>query len=311
MNIGIISDSDHFIPLAGALVSQRIQVYLFYSPSPDSFINQKVKAFAEQFHITITEEKERKRDIYEWIPRGKFDICFIIGYSRLIILEKIKSPSTQLYNIHFGPLPEFKGPVPVFWQLKLGVEKLGMTIHRLTRNFDEGPVVWMKEIPNLPHYNFKSVMQLFSQLCVEGAFFILQRKISRTPLTEINRKLITPSFQKRPKLNDVLIDWEKMTAEDICNLIRACNPWNKGAIVFWKKQEIKLMDARIIGNCIEPAGTIINSTDKLHIACNDGKTIEISMLIFNDSYWASYNVEKVGLKAGCKFEINSIEPKIN
>ena len=293
MRIGIISDSDCCIPLAGTLVSQKVQVYLFYSLSPDSFTNQKVKAFTEQFHIPFTEEKNRGNDIYEWIQKGKYDVCFIVGYSRLIQLDKLKNLSTNLFNIHFGPLPAFRGPVPVFWQLKYGVEKLGMAIHKLNKNFDEGAVVWMKEIPNLPHYNFKSVMQLFSELCVEGAFFILQCFMSRLPLIEIDRKHINPSFQKRPLLQDVSIDWEHITANDICNLTRACNPWNKGAIAFFKKQEIKLMDARISGDCIEPAGTIISTDDKLKIACSDGKSIEVSMLYYMDSYQPSYNFKQL------------------
>lgn len=293
MRIGIISDSDCCIPLAGTLVSQSVQVELFYSLSPDSFTNQKVKAFAEQFHIPLTEEKQKDYDIYEWIQKGKFTVCFIVGYSRLIRLDKLKNLSNNLFNIHFGPLPAFRGPVPVFWQLKYGVEKLGMAIHRLNKNFDEGAVVWVKEIPNLSHYNFRSVMQLFSELCVEGAFFVLQCLMSRLSLIEIDRKHISPSFQKRPLLQDVSIDWEHITANDICNLTRAGNPWNKGAIAFFKKQEIKLIDARISGDCIEPAGTIISIDDKLKIACSDGKSIEVAMLYYMDSYQPSYNFKQL------------------
>lgn len=301
MRIGIISDSDCCIPLAGTLVSQSVQVGLFYSLSPDSFTNQKVKAFAEQFHIPLTEEKQKDYDIYEWIQKGKFTVCFIVGYSRLIRLDKLKNLSNNLFNIHFGPLPAFRGPVPVFWQLKYGVEKLGMAIHRLNENFDEGAVVWAKEIPNLAHYNFRSVMQLFSELCVEGAFFILQRWMNKMPIAEINRRQIIPAFQKRPKLEDVSINWQQMTATDICNLTKACNPWNKGAITFWNKQELKVMDAIVLGDSKAPAGTIISYNDKMQVACSDGKSIGISMLYYMDSYQPSYNFKLLKCHVGDTF----------
>jgi len=298
MRIGIISDSDHFIPLAGALVSQQIQVYLFYSLSPDLFVNQKVSAFSEQFHLPYTEEKHKDRDIYEWISRGKYDVCFIIGYSRLIRLDRIKNLSTQLFNIHFGPLPAYKGPVPVFWQLRNGEKSLGMAIHRLNDKFDEGAVIWAKDIPNMPHYNFRSVMTIFSQICIEGVFFILQMLLNNMPILNMDRKHILSSYHSRPSLENVSVNWSKMTSSDICNIVRACNPWNKGAITSLEMQEVKIMDAQrtdISSNA--PAGSIIESGDRLLVACSDEKAINVSMLFFQEFFCPGWQAHLYGIQA--------------
>lgn len=305
MKIGIISNSDYFIPLAGILAAQRAQVSLFYSPSPDPFINQKVKTFVQQVRIPFKEEKNRNEDIYEWINENRFEVCFMIGYSYLIKLEHIKTSQTQLFNIHFGPLPAFRGPIPVFWQLKKGGKEIGLAIHRVNEKFDEGQIVWLKQIPNLPHYNFNSVILLFSQLCIEGAFFILQKMLAGEPLLEIDHKNRVPSYQKKPVLRDVSVDWNLMTAWEICNLVRACNPWNKGAITFFNNQEVKILDARIthipVKDSTETAGTILEVDDKLLVACRDEKALEISMLYYQDAYCPAYYLNKIGFNMGNRF----------
>ena len=304
MRIGIISDAESFMPLAGALVSQKIQVLLFYSPNADAYINQKVDALAKQFRLPVTTESNKDTDIYNWLWQNKLEVCFIIGYNRLLVLDKLNGLSTKLFNIHFGSLPSFRGPSPVFWQLKKGSDQLGLCIHQLNDKFDSGAIYWMKEIPNLPHYNFKFVSYIFSQLCVEGAFFILQCLFNNIPLVEIKREGQISAYQKRPTLADVSIDWNQMTASEICHLIKACNPWNKGAITFWKKQEIKLMDARVTGGVDEQPGTIISTDDKLQIVSADKKILEVSMLFYMDSYWSAYQLKELGFASGDVFESN-------
>jgi methionyl-tRNA formyltransferase len=306
MRVGIISDSDSFIPLAIALVSQQQQVSLFYSLSPDAFINQKVQGFVKQTGIPLMEEKNSDIDLYHWLLKEVFDVCFVIGYKHLIRLDKLTKCPTQLFNIHFGPLPSFKGPVPVFWQLKQGHAKIGLSIHRLSSKYDEGEVVWIKETDNLGHYNYKLVNQLFSQLCVEGVFFIVQLVMNILPLPIVDRTAIAPAYQKRPGLNEVMIDWRQMDAIEIGNLVRACNPWNKGAITFYKGTELKLMDATIISNGQGAigqvvAGAIVNDKDCLHIQCRDGKVLNVNMLFYQDCFIPAYHVKHWGFVKGEQF----------
>jgi methionyl-tRNA formyltransferase len=49
-------------------------------------------------------------------------------------------------NVHPSRLPHYRGPVPVFWQLRDGLQKLGMTIHRISPDLDRGDIVSQTEI---------------------------------------------------------------------------------------------------------------------------------------------------------------------
>jgi methionyl-tRNA formyltransferase len=299
MRIGIISNTDTFIPFAYTLVSQQLPIQLFFSPSPDEFVNQKAAAFAQQLSIGLTEEKNTYTDLYNWLLKGNYDACFMLGYAQLINLEKLKSCPTKIYNIHFGTLPAFRGPTPVFWQLKQG-DKIGVTIHEVSKKFDDGPIYWLKEANVLPHFNYEIANQLLGQMCVEGVFYILQLLMNKMPLPVI-AGTGKPAYQKRPALKDISINWQQMPAQEICNLVRAANPWNKGATTTFNQQEVKLMDAQILTNVpITNAtpGTIANDDQNLQIACCDGKTINVNMLFFGSFYLPAYQAKLFGFVKG-------------
>jgi len=287
--------------LVYTLAAEKLQVYLYYSPSADEFTNQKVRAFAKQAAVPLAEEKNKDHDLYQWLLKGAFNACFVIGYKHLIRINRLRNCSTQLFNIHFGPLPSFRGPAPVFWQLKLGLEKIGLSIHRLTEKFDDGPVVWMKETENCSYYNCRLVNQLFSQMCIEGAFYVLSCLKGGIPLANIDRSRITPAYHRRPVLSDVLINWQQMGAIEICNLVRAGNPWNKGAITSFNGQEVKLMDATIFSarqSKPAAAGAIINDEHVLHIGCQDGNILNVNMLFYQECFVPSYLCRQFGLTKG-------------
>ena len=44
-------------------------------------------------------------------------------------------------NLHPSALPRFRGPDPVFWQLRAGVTRAGVTVHVATGSVDAGPIV--------------------------------------------------------------------------------------------------------------------------------------------------------------------------
>ena len=55
-------------------------------------------------------------------------------------------------NLHPSALPRFRGPDPVFWQLRAGVTRAGVTVHVATGAVDAGPIVaqrWLDLRPGI------------------------------------------------------------------------------------------------------------------------------------------------------------------
>lgn len=301
MKIGIVSNSDVIIPLTYTLAAQKLQVYAFIDKGVNREKAQMLEAFAKQLSIPMHFETDSGIDLYSWINREKFDAVFIMGYGSLINLSKIeKSIQQHLFNIHFGPLPAYKGPSPVFWQLKRGEETLGISIHKLTTKFDEGAVVWRKSYPNQAYFCHESFTKYLSGMSAEGVFFLLNIIAAKHPILELKPLPIASSYFKRPEAKDVLIDWQKMGAAEIVNLIKACNSWNKGAITQFKGNELKLMDARIVVSPSENGkpGEIANEINELQVYTCDGKAIASNMLYFNECFTPAYHAKFWGLVKG-------------
>ncbi|MPN10277.1 hypothetical protein SDC9_157572 [bioreactor metagenome] len=81
-----------------------------------------------------------------------------------------------------------------------------------------------------------------------------------------------------------------MPSIEICNLIRACNPWNKGAITFLDRKEVKIIDANPIDEQSDlPAGSIIQDKVRFKVVCSDRNLLQVNMLIFQDFYCSGEN----------------------
>ena len=53
-------------------------------------------------------------------------------------------------NLHPSALPRFRGPNPVFWQLRAGIARAGVTVHVATGAVDAGPIVVQRWIDVRP-----------------------------------------------------------------------------------------------------------------------------------------------------------------
>lgn len=50
------------------------------------------------------------------------------------------------YNLHPSLLPRYRGPAPLFWQLRDGVAHTGITLHRLSTALDGGAIIGQRSL---------------------------------------------------------------------------------------------------------------------------------------------------------------------
>jgi len=305
LKIGIISNSFSCVPSAYSLLSQGLKVNIFFSPSLEEGVTEQVIGFCKQYELNITTEKNKEKDLYKWINEGSFTVCFLIGYGRLILLHKLSPSKPLLYNIHFGLLPAFRGPSPVFWQLKKGNTELGLCMHVLSEKFDAGNVVWQKTINRQPHFNYTMLTQLFAQLAAEGLVYSLRFIQNHIPLPILPASTAPSGYQKKPALTDVLINWTTMEANTIVQLVNACNAWNKGALAVFKGEELKIIDAKE-EEYTEPwqahwlPGTILQTDHSVKIACCNQQILSVNMFFYRGFYLPAYHAVNYGIKEGEK-----------
>lgn len=297
MKIGVISSTEVCQPVLYNLASKKANVSLFYAASSGIENSGQLVSFCNNYRIPVVLETT-KDQIYEWVQSDRPDIIFIAGYGQLLNVNGLGALRYGAFNIHFGSLPGYRGPSPVFWQLKNGEKTIDVCIHKLTKKADAGPVVWRKSVHNEEHYNYTFVNQYLSSLLVEGVDFILNCLLTGGKLMEFVQDEAKAVYHSRPIVQDVLINWSAMHAKQIFDLCRACNSWNLGAITSYKGVELKILDVIISTTPTgKLPGTIISVENNLEIACING-SCSISFMNMNGILFPGRYAKNFGLAAG-------------
>ena len=274
---------------------------LYVGQSTDPEKNERETLdFCKVAGISLTFEKD-KNDLYNWQQLYEPDIVFFAGYSSIIKTSHFNSVTHGIYNIHFGILPQFRGPAPVFWQLKKGLKEIGLTIHRMTDKLDSGNIIWQHKITNQAHFTYDFVNRLFFNLQTTGVLNIIETINKGTKPSEITQNEDQAAYYERPQLKDIFINWNEMSAEEILHLIKACNPWNSGATTLINGFELKILDATITitNKQLYKQGTVILKDNyNFAVACIENKLLNINYFKIDTNYIPARFAIAYGFKTG-------------
>lgn len=291
MKIGIISNGDVCVALLYFLKQNKADIHLFLEKSRDK--QEGALHASASMQIPVTHAADRS--LYEWAANAVPDIIFVIGYSQRIKTSDLSAVRHGIYNVHFGKLPEYRGPSPVFWQMKNGEQTIGVTIHKLVAELDAGAIIWQKEIRNEPHFTYLYVNAVLSNVFLEGIVYIIQHLLSGKGLPEIIQDETRAHYDPRPVLKDVVIDWETMPASEIINLVKACNSWNMGAATLYEGMEVKILDAELhTATHSAVPGTILAIKEQMQVACINNEIININILNLDGSIVPAKNAALFG-----------------
>jgi methionyl-tRNA formyltransferase len=78
------------------------------------------------------------------------DVIVVACYPRLLPEALRSAARVAALNIHPSLLPEGRGPDPLFWTLRRGDGRAGVTVHELTDRYDAGPILgqWSFSYPD-------------------------------------------------------------------------------------------------------------------------------------------------------------------
>lgn len=214
-----------------------------------------------------------------WIDRIQPDYIFCISFPFLLPESVLAFGENKFINFHPGPLPQYRGPLPIFEVLKNQKTETAICAHFMNSNFDEGNIIF-----NDPVAIEKG--STYGKLTVE-----LSERIAQVALNTANMlqfASIIPNqpqdeklsyYYEKPQLADTYIHWKRMSATAIISLINACNPWNTGADATLNEQQVKIIVASVLDKPHDnQPGTIVSQTNTINIACEDNKQIAVEIL---------------------------------
>ena len=102
-------------------------------------------------HTAFGEEREAfERALDHELQAHRIDLVCLAGFMRLLTPWFVGQWPHLMLNIHPALLPSFKGWHPVRDALAFGVKVTGTTIHIVTEELDEGPILAQEAVTILP-----------------------------------------------------------------------------------------------------------------------------------------------------------------
>ena len=104
-----------------------------------------------------------------------------------------------------------------------------------------------------------------------------------------------------------MVNWKIMNADSIIALIRACNPWNKGAVAKINNQVIRLLDAvKLPGNSTmnkEPACVLAIEENGITVSTIQDEAILIRIIYAEEGFLSGNYLSRLGVTPGNHFEL--------
>lgn len=169
------------------------------------------------------------------------DLVITIGFGVIIKEEILDLPTHGFINLHFSLLPKWRGAAPVQRAIEAGDEITGVTVFKLDKGMDTGPIYRQKEIA-MPHQ--ATTNSLLQDLAVVGAPVVLDaiRAIETNELPVIQSVDGASRAEKLSK-DEARIEW-KDPAIQIERKIRAFYP-APGAWTTLRDEAIKIESANL------------------------------------------------------------------
>ena len=200
------------------------------------------------------------------------DLGVVAAYGKILTDEVLAVPRLGLINLHASLLPTYRGAAPVHRAVIAGETETGVTIMRVVKALDAGPMLASARRAIGPDETSEAVERDLARL---GA----QLLVSTVEDLAAGRAVDTPqdasaaTYAHRLTKDDSRIDWSQ-PARAIHDRIRGLHPWPQ-ASAFVNGRRIILLRSRPVPGTLAPGtvapGTIVTAhRDRLIVATGDG-----------------------------------------
>ncbi|MGB3774260.1 MAG: formyltransferase family protein, partial [Leeuwenhoekiella sp.] len=141
----------------------------------------------------------------------------------------------RCYNVHPSYLPLYRGRHPLQWSLINGEKTHGITVHEMSKKYDDGPIIWQENI--FLNENM-SVAQLREELMLKlaNAFpQVLNQILTKSAEKQVNSTEKSTYIKRRSQADSQLTEW--YDAALLYRKIKALRSENHPAFLLQERDE--------------------------------------------------------------------------
>ena len=194
------------------------------------------------------------------------DLVITIGFGVIIKEEILNLPKHGFINLHFSLLPKWRGAAPVQRAIEAGDQITGVTVFKLDKGMDTGPIYRQKEIA-MPHQ--ATTESLLQDLAVVGAPVVLDA-ISAIEANDLPVIQSVDGASRADKLSkdEARINWQDASF-NIERKIRAFYP-APGAWTTFREEALKIESADVSDEKTGQPGEILLVGKELFVSTAKG-----------------------------------------
>jgi methionyl-tRNA formyltransferase len=203
------------------------------------------------------------------------DLGVVAAYGKILTDAVLATPPLGLINVHASLLPRYRGAAPVHRAVIAGERDTGVTIMRVVKALDAGPMLSAVHRPIGPEDTSDEVerdlSRLGAELLVSTTDDLASGRSHETPQDEA-----AATYARRLTKDDGVVDW-RWPADQLHNLVRGLHPWPH-AFTFHQNRRFILRRSTVIAvepeapARHEPPGTIVEAAgEHLVVATGAGR----------------------------------------
>jgi len=211
-------------PLISTLLVSKDHQLLGLITNPDKATGRGMQIEANELATWAQSEKiqtykpSTHDEIRLIIEKDKPDLVITIAYGPLIPEPLLDLPKHGWINVHFSTLPKWRGAAPVQWAILNGDKESGVSIYKLEKGMDTGPIYLMQSVQIESSERSEELLErlsiLGSSLTLDSLTLISD---GFTPQAQSGQGVsVAPKFKK----SDGQLDWSQ-SSEQIFNRYRA------------------------------------------------------------------------------------------
>ena len=231
-----------------------------------------VKAVATAAGLPVLQPTQMKDEAFvEQLQRLDLDLGVVAAYGRILTERLLAIPRLGMINVHASLLPRYRGAAPVHRAVIAGEHETGVTIMRVVKALDAGPMLAVARRPITADETSADVERDLARIGASLLVATVDQMVAGRA-TEMPQDDGLATYAPRLTKEDGVVDWHA-PAERLHDQIRGLHPWPHAFTMLGGRRFILLRSHRPAAThaSADTPGTIVEAVgDRLVVAAGSG-----------------------------------------